>query len=319
MTTHRRIRVDGIAHFPESLPVSADALGVTVDTRIGKNRVKLTLPIEDSGGIGMPLAPPRNALGVEIPAPLAIFGDEWGMKVGADVYMIGAARASFLVTLPSENNKLPEDLRDLGDQFFLWFDTVYNWASTWSNLQTRKTGAVRPDAFHFVGPKSGRLTGSATHISVVMSNELRPLSRAQVESACSKASKGIRLPAEHRLLMQAGTSLNDRDYRQAVIDAGTAAEVALATTISESLRSKKLNADYIENSIVHADGLAGLISTYVWLGYSLPVSKNRASAQLASVRNKAAHAAYIPSPQEAVGAIGIARALVNHARPLPLI
>ena len=126
----------------------------------------------------------------------------------------------------------------------------------------------------------------------------------------------IDLPPEHRLLMQAMMALAETDYRRAAIDAGTASEVALATAIYDELTSKGLNPEFAERTIRTANGLDGLFSVYESCGHTLPVSQGNVRANLASVRNGAAHAGLVPSREEATRAVELAHTLVTTAHPV---
>ena len=126
----------------------------------------------------------------------------------------------------------------------------------------------------------------------------------------------IDLPPDHRLLMQAIMALAETDYRRASIDAGTASEVALASAIHEELASKGLNPEFIDRTIRTANGLIGLFSLYQSFGNALPVSQGNVRANLASVRNGAAHAGRVPSREEATRAVELAHALVTAAHPV---
>jgi hypothetical protein len=126
----------------------------------------------------------------------------------------------------------------------------------------------------------------------------------------------IDLPTEHRLLMQAIMALAETDYRRAAIDAGTASEVALAAAIFDELTSKDLNTEFIDRTIRTANGLDGLFSLYMSFGYALPVSQGNVRANLATVRNDAAHAGRVPSREAATRAVELAHALVTAAHPV---
>jgi serine/threonine protein kinase len=125
----------------------------------------------------------------------------------------------------------------------------------------------------------------------------------------------IDLPPEHRILMQAMMALAEADYRRAAIDAGTASEVALASAVQDELMSKGLNSEFIDHTIQTANGLDGLFSVYESFGYALPVSQGNVRANLAGVRNGAAHAGRVPSLEEATRAVELAHALVTAAHP----
>jgi hypothetical protein len=116
--------------------------------------------------------------------------------------------------------------------------------------------------------------------------------------------------------MQAIMALAEADYRRASIDAGTASEVALSSAIAEELSSKELNPEFIERTILAVNGLDGLFSLYLSFGHSLPVSLGNVRANLAGVRNGAAHAGRVPSREEAAKAVELAHALVTTAHPV---
>jgi serine/threonine protein kinase len=126
----------------------------------------------------------------------------------------------------------------------------------------------------------------------------------------------IDLPPDHRLLMQAIMALAETDYRRASIDAGTASEVALASAIHEELTSKGLNPEFIDRAIRTANGLDGLFSLYQSFGNNLHISQGNVRANLAGVRNDAAHAGRVPSREEATRAVELAHALVTAAHPV---
>jgi len=131
----------------------------------------------------------------------------------------------------------------------------------------------------------------------------------------------IELPSDHRFLMQAIMSLAETDYRRAAIDAGTASEVALSSAISEQLQIKEVPQEFIEQLILRVNGIEGLFSEYLALGNPAPVLRNkeisRAAliAQLASVRNRSAHAGTTPSVEEAIRAVELAHSIVTTAHP----
>jgi hypothetical protein len=126
----------------------------------------------------------------------------------------------------------------------------------------------------------------------------------------------IDLPPEHRLLMQAIMALAEADYRRAAIDAGTASEVALAAAIYDELSSKGLNPEFIDRTIRIANGLDGLFSVYQSFGHALQISQGNVRANLATVRNEAAHAGRVPSREVATRAVELAHALVTAAHPV---
>ncbi len=159
-----------------------------------------------------------------------------------------------------------------------------------------------------------RLLASAVDREVLktLASFLKEESDVQFRSAFMP---NIDLPPDHRLLMQSIMALAETHYRRAAIDAGTASEVALASAISDELQEKGLNPEYIERTIHTANGLDSLYSLYSSLGHTLPVSLRNVRANLACVRNNAAHNGRIPSAEEATQAVEIAHAVVTAAHP----
>jgi hypothetical protein len=70
------------------------------------------------------------------------------------------------------------------------------------------------------------------------------------------------------LLLTALSAQVGGNYRQTCIDSGTAAEASLAGAIKKILIAKGVNEDYIDKSIVNANGIVGLIKLYGTLGKS---------------------------------------------------
>jgi serine/threonine protein kinase len=131
----------------------------------------------------------------------------------------------------------------------------------------------------------------------------------------------IELPPDHRFLMQAIMALAEADYRRAVIDAGTASEVALSSALSELLQAKGVPQEFIDHLVLRANGIEGLFTEYLLLGRPAPVSRNKEisrgalMAELAGVRNKSAHAGTVPSAEEAIRAVELAHSIVTTSHP----
>jgi serine/threonine protein kinase len=130
------------------------------------------------------------------------------------------------------------------------------------------------------------------------------------------------LPDDHRYLMKAMVALAETDSRRAVIDAGTATEMALKLGITNHLRKKNWSSKDIEETIRDANGLVGLFARYSSFVRRLPISYSnirvdhaKVRNHLAKIRNEAAHDGRIPSAKEAIRAVEVAYALVNTAHP----
>lgn len=141
-------------------------------------------------------------------------------------------------------------------------------------------------------------------------------SRSDIESAFQRASRGDRAPLQHRLLLEAASALVVRDWRRAVIDAGSAAEVALAAVITKKLSAANFPPDAIRLAIKNMNGVDRLLEVCLAIGDLGDVSLGRTRSKLAGPRNLAAHAGVEPTPEAARDAIHCAREIVQAATPL---
>jgi serine/threonine protein kinase len=136
--------------------------------------------------------------------------------------------------------------------------------------------------------------------------------------ASAESPSSTYLPDEHRFLMQAIMSLAESEYRLAVIDAGTAAEIALRQALISCLSKRNRTPEYIDQILRNARGLDSLFDHYFRFGAGrdLPISRKQMWDELTHVRNEAAHNGYIPSRMKATQAVECARVLVNAVRPV---
>jgi serine/threonine protein kinase len=154
----------------------------------------------------------------------------------------------------------------------------------------------------------------------LLNQDYRMLVRSPSESVqfgpgFSNEQPEFELSSDHRLLMLAIMALAEAEYRRAAIDSAAAAETAVAWAISDELRAKGLNPEYIDQTIRNASGLTRLIKLYSSFGHELPVPVDMVVNRLANVRNKAAHKGWAPSPEVAARAVELAHDLVKAVHP----
>ncbi len=313
----RRRRIEAALSLPERLRVKAAVLGTTVATRIAGEAVSLTFPVPVAGHPGaLDAAPdPRGRSLAAVVADAVRY--EWGFESSPGQYMVGAMRLSFLGTPTSTRDSADyPEFPVIAHGFFDWFDISYVWLCAWLRLPSRLPDHDRGTSVHL--PRAdGSLAGMGGTLRMTLIGGAPAATRSQVASAFTLAARGARLPVEHQLLMDARNALWAGDYRRAVIDAGTASEVALASAITVGLQGKRVASEFIEQAIKAANGVVGLLELYISLGYKLPVSKNKVGDRLANKRNDAAHAGREPTDVETRGALEVAQQIVDAARPLP--
>lgn len=244
------------------------------------------------------------------------FEHRWGYRSSERVYYVTAAAASVLLW-PEEEMYDSEEFTNLSKAFFPWFKAAQEWASVWAGMPLGDFDNSHESALHI--PDGGRyITGSPARMRTLFVPK-QPLSRAQVSGALRRASRGEHLPVEHQMLLSAEDAQLGGDLRKAVIDAATAAEVALASYVADHLRKKDLASEFIDEMIKDVNGVANLHVLCTRLGGEPGVSKNRLTTELADIRNKAAHGGKIPTSREAIVAGKHAVTIVRALRPLPQV
>jgi hypothetical protein len=284
--------------------------------RVGIYSINIALPISDAETNGAPLVVPQDYRGEPLAEPLINLRALWGYRSTANLYYIGAARVSFLLA-PTDDVVISPEFRDLEREFLKWFDIVQHWASAWSNKPLREIGSPQESALQIL-TRDNHIVGTPIRFPAVFFGAT-PINQAQLQSAFRRASRNDQLPVEHRLLLSARIAQMEGDLRLAVIEAGSASEVALAAAISADLRGKRATAEFIDLAIKDANGVVGLRSLYETLGHALSVSRNRVVNELANVRNTAVHGGRMPTASETENAINHASTLVRESRPLPSV
>ncbi|WP_432117215.1 hypothetical protein [Streptomyces sp. bgisy032] len=208
-----------------------------------------------------------------------------------------------------------EEFISLGKAFFFWFKILQEWTAAWSGAPLGNFDNSHNSAIHIpVGKKY--LTASPALMRTIFI-EKQPLSRGQLSQALRYASNGENLPVEHRMLLSAADAQLGGDLRRAVIDAATAAEVALASYVAGNLEEKGLGREFIDEMIKDVNGMVNLHALCTRLGGKPVISKGKLTQELANVRNLAAHGGQTPTPHEATVAREHAATIVRALRPLP--
>jgi hypothetical protein len=291
--------------------MNVDDLGLVQAVRVGGHQLTLRFPVLEST---MALGAPPDYRGRPLPSQMVkAYRGRWGNGSKRLCY-VTAASASLLL-YPMEKMYDSQELKDLGDAYFRWFRIVQEWASVWSGQPLGDFDNSHDSAIHI--PTCDRyMTGSGMLAGSVFFGA-EPLSRAQLCGALRYASQEQHLPVEHRMLLTAADAQSGGDRRGAVIDAATAAEVALGSYVADHLRGKHLQPEFIDEMIKSANGLMGLHSLCIGVGGAPGVSKNRLMNELANVRNLVVHRGEEPSPEQTILACKHAKSIVQALRSLP--
>ncbi|SED64012.1 hypothetical protein SAMN05428942_2176 [Streptomyces sp. 2112.2] len=322
MSSHHRY--PGIAQFPRPVPVDVEVLGLALDVTIGRHQVTVTLPVLEGeaqftpppdrlGRLDRLIAPP-DVTGEALPkALLRTCTDVWGYRSTQRICYVEAVAISPI--LDPEEDVLDEPVRDLGNKFFSWFRIFQEWACAWSGEPMQDFDPYLPSVVHVVDDQGAVISNGPRERGVYVWP--RPLNRDQVAGAMRRASAGELLPPEHRTLLEAVEAKVGAMPRKAVVDAATAVEVAMGGYITRELTSRGVGASFIDEVIKGVNGLMSLHSLCTELGADPGVSKNKLGAQLANIRNRAAHAGVRPTWAEVVAACDHAATIVHAITPLP--
>lgn len=315
--------IDGKVDLSVPLYVQPDVLGMKISVRID----------EHNGTIGFPLAPDTGfpaagevallqsaVLGVR-PLPETTLAGSLGARWGYIGIASGEAFVESLrirISIGGTGGFVPDQMRTFGRAFDMWYSTVRDWVCAWSGqLRHREFDheESRVRATISVDGKAGLYGSGITGGRVVIGETA--VTREQVESAFYCASKGYALPLQHALLQRAQSDFMNGNFRQAAINACTAAEVSLSTAVRAALNYANVREKTVTNIMRQSSGAVEIFRLFVITGGKSTVSDDRVMDQLAKPRNDAVHAGVSSTQNDAQRAIATANAIVEAAAPLP--
>jgi hypothetical protein len=209
----------------------------------------------------------------------------------------------------------------VGRVFGAWLVRAEAWLDAW-------TGTIRQPVMKIGTPliraalpaEEGGLAGIGTGgpVPVVIRGQ-RWATPEEVTAGFAAASSQLDVPLAHTILRRSLVEFYTGESRLCVIDACSAAEIALDTALTAHLRARGLPEAEIEQLLRLASGIAESFPTYrdiVAAGQSA-VSRGRVIDQLADPRNRAVHAGEHPHEVVARRAIETTRLLIQEAVPVP--
>lgn len=138
------------------------------------------------------------------------------------------------------------------------------------------------------------------------------LDHATMEACMTLTAFGDHPPDEWLFIGEARSLINTGDYRRAVIDAGTAAELAMTEILDQHFATTEENIrDAILSRSRTLEGRATLIKELK--AAQIPTDF---TSGLKTPRNRAAHGGELPTQETAVKAVRIAAEIVEQAHPI---
>jgi hypothetical protein len=320
--------VDSIAWLDTPFWVDRALAGESYRITLGPSRVRLTLPLENVGDTihsSMRRTPPAPRFpGTRRPAPLRAPRSDSGsaLVVPDGMLVITAVR----LRIPAEGDLAIGSyttwpIGTVGAVFGAWLVRAEAWLDAW-------TGTIRQPVMKIGTPliraalptDEGGLAGVAAGgpVPVVIRGQ-RWATPEEVTAGFAAASSQLDVPLAHVILRRSLVEFYSGESRLCVIDACSAAEIALDAALTAHLRARGLPGAETERLLRLGSGIAEAFPAYrdiVAAGRSA-VSRNRVIDQLADPRNRAVHAGEHPNEAVALRAIETARLLLQEALPLP--
>jgi hypothetical protein len=320
MTRH----FEGAIRLPREILVAEDALGKTFTGAFDLAAFSLAMPkLPDDRDV--------DTLMLETPFPhderlVAPMPDSrWGY-VGfgkpADGPRPLASWVSMVVVkidFSSQNvAKFNELATEFGTAFDSWYTLAVQWMELWTNQilapDENKEGHTRGSVWDLSADPPA-LTGWGLRLGPVLLRFSESAVPSRVlQSSFAKATEAERPPPEWLIYLQAR---RQNDDRLAVIEAASAAEIALARAVDARLSS--LSEAARVRITRNANGLAGLVQLLEAIDESKrdQTRWRRVADRLARPRNQAVHTGIIPHTQTTMNALEEAHILLNEYSPLP--
>ena len=320
--------VETIAWLETPLWVDRAVAGMSYAITLGSRRVRLTLPLENVGEVihsthgSSPPTPPFP--GRRRPAPLRTSYAETG---SAQVIPAGLLVVTAVwLRIPADGDLAVESyttwpIRTVASAFGTWLARAEAWLDAWTSAVRQpvtRTGTPRIRAA--IRTEDGSLAGVSTGgpVPVVIRGQ-RWATPDEVTAGFAAASGGLDIPLAHAVLRRSLVELHSGEYRLCVIDACSAAEIALGAALTTRLHARGLEEGEIERLIGLTSGISQAFSLYhdLVMGGQSAVSKSQIADKLAKPRNRSVHAADHPDEAVARRALETAAPLVLEAIRLP--
>jgi hypothetical protein len=253
---------------------------------------------------------------------------EWGMTVGVhneptgmqvpDSARIRRWRFQTTITTTNYASDFFRARARVVKELEAWWDAMALWIALFTKQDMVEIGRTRSGIR--VGPiitwsadKDGfRANGSIDKSRPVVSDEVDVLDHRTLTACMALAANGSQPPDAWLLIRDARSLVNARQYRRAVIDAGTAAELAMTALVDPTLSS--MNFLEREKLFEKNRGLWELSNLMVM--QKAGARPARLQQDLAEPRNRAAHEGAPLNQAKANAAIAVAVALVEQLHPL---
>ena len=313
--------IEGFYEWGPGVVVTADCLGCRYETALAGRRLTVVLPSFDGTAVVEPplrYRRPENFVDVDLPNPWGELRASNTAEDGSVIpVLICIKRVRILVSVgapeAADQNLGPQ----LDDELGPWWDALSSWVEVVTGQDLANLGdrrPKRPQTFHlWAGNADATMRPLAMMFHANMFGQAPAITAFGLAGCFSALARGQAPPQERLHLSDARSLHNDRQWRRAVIDAATAAEVAITSWLDT--RSSTTEPDVKAALFNTPLTLGRLHRLYTQLGGVLPGNFDNL---VVKPRNDAAHRGMLLTSEQSAAAIDATAALLNATTPLVL-
>jgi hypothetical protein len=313
--------IEGFYDWGPGVVVTADCLGCSYQTALAGRQLIVTLPVFDGTKVAEPpLRYKRPDAWVNVDPPNA-WGEVRGSNTAADGSLMPVTvcikRVRILLPVsPAEAADLylgPQ----LDDRLSPWWDALSSWVEVVTGQDLANLGDRRPkqpQTFHLWG---GNPDGTMRPLVMTIHGKPFPqapaLTSQGLQGCLAAVARGQPALQERLHLSDARSLHNDGQWRRAVIDAATAAEVAITSWLDNRLSAAEPD---VKAALLNTPLTLGrLHRLYTQLGGVLPGDFDRL---VVKPRNDAAHRGMSLTQEQSTAAINATATLLDATTPIVL-
>lgn len=300
-----------------------DCLGKTFASEIAGHRVTVSMPVLETKDDKVEIAAP-SMTGIRLDNPIfesaSLF---WGRLFPLDKPVVARVGKLGITTEVRANDLLKsKTLREMVRASEQWWTAVSSWIEVLTGQQIKRIGPERRSAGGREGPLSILPTSTEETMTWFVREMMRPdvtgiAEPAQLHASFVLAGRGEMPPDDWLFIRDARSLFRAGEYRRAVMDVGSAAELAIMRLIENKLTKQGKSTVYIAKQVDKAakctlGGKKTLFETQLKLGKLPP----NFQSIVIDKRNDAVHLKAEIRQIDAKRAIGKTHKLVEKAIPL---
>lgn len=234
------------------------------------------------------------------------------------VALINSAVIEFDTSTKTGMDEMRQLVETLRREIAVWFDSFCHWLGVLGRIVGVDIDRSHQwfTATYALGERDGKVeVFSALTAFGGTYLEAATIEPATWERALALTNRGAAPHLSHLRLLEARSNMIRGDHRAVVIDACTAAEVALSTAIRGRFPLDDTQA--VDALIDGTSGVVALSDLARALGVDVPVERKEIVNQIGNRRNRAVHRAHVSSREGARLCLDLCAQVVNAAAPLP--